>query len=228
LPKSVESPTGRVEGVRREAPDSGPALSCRPTTSKHPYRPLAAFQPRTLPALVLALLPPLHWFVTAVVAAAARLAPARRRHAAAARLAAAVAAVAAPRLALVTVAAVVAVTAVARAAAARRCVSVGSPPRRQHRNEATTGLLRGYYESYYEATTGLLRGYYVATTRLLQGYYQATTRLPLGYYKATTRSRPRATRPAAQQRQHRSSAGAARLGSSEPALTIRTPRERSR
>ena len=27
MPKSVESPTGRVEGVRREAPDSGPALS---------------------------------------------------------------------------------------------------------------------------------------------------------------------------------------------------------
>ena len=65
---------------------------------------------------------------------------------------------------------------------------VGSPPRRQHRNEATTGLLRGYYESYYEATTGLLRGYYVATTRLLQGYYQATTnqattRLLRGYYQ---------------------------------------------
>ena len=38
----VESPTGRVEGARREAPDSGPALSCRPTTSKHPYRPFAA------------------------------------------------------------------------------------------------------------------------------------------------------------------------------------------
>ena len=25
-----------------QAPDSGPALSCRPTTSKHPYRPFAA------------------------------------------------------------------------------------------------------------------------------------------------------------------------------------------
>ena len=58
-----------------------------------------------------------------------------------------------------------------------------SPPRRQHRNEATTGLLRGYYESYYEATTRLLRGYYAATTRLLPGHYQATTRLLRGYYQ---------------------------------------------
>jgi len=58
-----------------------------------------------------------------------------------------------------------------------------SPPRRQHRNEATAGLLRGYYESYYEATTRLLRGYYEATTRPLPGHYQATTRLPRGYYQ---------------------------------------------
>ena len=62
----------------------------------------------------------------------------------------------------------------------------GSPPRRQHRNEAPTGLLRGYYKSYYEATTRLLRGYYVATTTL-RGYYEATTRPLPGYYEATTR-----------------------------------------
>jgi len=36
------SPTGRVEDVEVQAPDSGSALSCRPTTSKHPYRPFAA------------------------------------------------------------------------------------------------------------------------------------------------------------------------------------------
>jgi hypothetical protein len=93
----------------------------------------------------------------------------------------------------------------------------GSPPRGQHRNEATTGLLRGYYESYYEATTRLLRGYYVATT----GHYQATTRPLPGYHETTTRSRPRATRPAAQQRQHRSPAGAAHASNSEPTPTIR-------
>jgi hypothetical protein len=62
-----------------------------------------------------------------------------------------------------------------------------SPPRRQHRNEATTGLLRGYYaellRGYYGATTRLLRGYYEATTRLLPGHYQATTRLLQGYYQ---------------------------------------------
>ena len=67
--------------------------------------------------------------------------------------------------------------------------------RRQHRSEATTGLLRGYYESYcYEATTGYYEAAsYQATTR----YYQATTRILPGYYQATTRSRARATRPAA-------------------------------
>ena len=90
---------------------------------------------------------------------------------------------------------------------ARRNIATASPAPQRGYHGATTRLLRELLRGYYEATTGLLRGYYVATTRLLQGYYQATTRLPLGYYKATTRSRPRATRPAAQQRQHRSSAG---------------------
>jgi hypothetical protein len=109
----------------------------------------------------------------------------------------------------------------------RRRIATASTPRRQHRNEATTGLLRGYYESYYEATTRLLRGYYAATTRLLlghylPGHYQATTPPLPGYYEAsgyhetTTRSRPRATRPAAQQRQHRSPAGAAHASNLEP------------
>jgi hypothetical protein len=59
-------------------------------------------------------------------------------------------------------------------------------------------------------------------------YTLTTTRLLRGYHEATTRSRTRATRPAAQQRQHRSSAGAAHASNSEPAPTIRTPMERSR
>ena len=67
----------------------------------------------------------------------------------------------------------------------------------------------------------------MATTRLLPGHYQATTRLLRGYHEATTRSRTHATRPAAQQGQHRSSAGAAHASNSEPAPTIRTPMERS-
>ena len=58
----------------------------------------------------------------------------------------------------------------------------GSLPRRQHRNEATTGLLRGYYESYYDSTRLLLRGYYAATTWLLRGYYETTTRPLPGYH----------------------------------------------
>jgi hypothetical protein len=99
----------------------------------------------------------------------------------------------------------------------------------RHRVASTaTRLLRGYYEATTRATTRLLRGYYAAITRLLRGYYQATTRLLPGYYEATTRSRTRTTRPAAQQQQHRSSAGAARLGSSKPASTIRTLNGRSR
>ena len=90
------------------------------------------------------------------------------------------------------------------------------------------GYYKAYYESYYQATTRLPRGYYVATTRLLPDHYQATTRLLRGYHEATTRSRTHATRPAAQQRQHRSSAGAAHASNSEPAPTIRTPVERTR
>jgi len=90
------------------------------------------------------------------------------------------------------------------------------------------GILRGYHEVCYGATTLYgARGYYEATTRLQRGYYQATTRLLRGYYEATTRSRTRATWPAAQQQQHRSSDGAARPGSSKPASTIRTPNGRS-
>jgi hypothetical protein len=69
---SVASPTGRVEGSRREAI----RIRGLATSSMHPYRPFAA---RSLAAevltLVLALLPSPHWFVTAaVVPAAARVA----------------------------------------------------------------------------------------------------------------------------------------------------------
>ena len=109
----------------------------------------------------------------------------------------------------------------------RRRIATASPAPQRGYHGATTRLLRVNYDSYYEATTRLLRGYYVATTRLLRGHYQANTRLLRGYHEATTRSRTRATRPAAQQRQHRSSAGAAHASNSEPAPTIRTPMERS-
>jgi hypothetical protein len=92
----------------------------------------------------------------------------------------------------------------------------------RHRVASTaTRLPRGYYEATTRATTRLLRGYYAATTWLLRGHYQATTRLLRGYHETTTRSRPRATRPAAQQRQHRSPAGAAHASNSEPTPTIR-------
>jgi len=110
----------------------------------------------------------------------------------------------------------------------RRRIATASPAPQRGYHGATTRLLRVNYDSYYEATTRLLRGYYVATTRLLRGHYQANTRLLRGYHEATTRSRTRATRPAAQQRQHRSSAGAAHASNSELAPTIRTPMERSR
>ena len=81
------------------------------------------------------------------------------------------------------------------------------------------GYYKAYYESYYQATTRLPRGYYVATTRLLPDHYQATTRLLRGYHEATTRSRTHATRPAAQQRQHRSSAGLSYLLTRWPVIS---------
>jgi len=107
----------------------------------------------------------------------------------------------------------------------RRRIATALPAPQRGYHGATTRLLRELLRGYYEA---ILRGYYVATTRLLRGHYQATTRLLRGYHEATTRSRTRATRPAAQQRQHRSSASAAHASNSEPAPTIRTPMERSR
>jgi hypothetical protein len=75
-----------------QAPDSGPALPCQPTSSKHPYRPLAAFQRRlSVTPRALALVAPLSYrsppAAAAVVAAfAVVVAAARRRHAAAALL----------------------------------------------------------------------------------------------------------------------------------------------
>ena len=103
-----------------------------------------------------------------------------------------------------------------------------SPPRRRRRvATASPAPQRGYYG----ATTRLLR------ELLLRGDYKATTRLLAirllpGYYQATTRLLPGAARAplgqAAPQQQPSSSAGSAQPSSSEPAPTIRTPRERSR
>ena len=94
----------------------------------------------------------------------------------------------------------------------RRRIATAWPAPQRGYHGATTRLLRELLRGYYEATTRLLRGYY----RPLPGHYQATTRLLRGYHETTTRSRPRATRPAAQQRQHRSPAGAAHASNLEP------------
>jgi hypothetical protein len=106
----------------------------------------------------------------------------------------------------------------------RRRIATASPAPQRGYHGATTRLLRELLRSYYKATTRLLRGYYEATTRplttyqaitrLLPRHYQATTRLPRDYYQEPPARHSASS--SAQQRQHRSPAGAAHASNLEP------------
>ena len=135
------SPTGRVEGARRAAPDVVDRCLHRPTPSKHPYRPFAA-----------------------------RLEAAADRHRVAST---------ATRLLRGYYESYYEAT---TRATTRLLQGFNEATTNEATMRSTTGLLRVHYEA---STTRLQRGPYVATTRLLRGYYEATTWLLRGYYQAT-------------------------------------------